>query len=97
MAYQAGETIRLTSTITDSDGVAADPTTITTTIENPSGVEKVAAAAMTKSVKGSYYYDYDIPSINVGGTGTYTYKVTATGSGGRVTISKSSFIVDEPI
>lgn len=97
MTYQSGETIRLSATITDSAGVAADPATVTMTIENSSGIEVVSAAAMTKSATGSYYYDYAIPSINIAGIGAYTYKVTSTGSGSRITIVKDSFEVDESI
>lgn len=86
-AYQVGETIRLTAAITDSDNAAADPTTTKISINKPDGSIVVTFANMEKSEKGSYYYDYLIPS----NTGTYNWKVTATGSGGRITITKNSF------
>jgi len=62
--YQTSETIRLTATITNTAGTAVDPTTVTITIENAQGIPVVEAASMTNSATGSYYYDYDIPSIN---------------------------------
>ncbi len=95
--YQTLETIRLTATITNSAGTAVDPTTVTITIENAQGIPVIEAVTMTNSATGSYYYDYTIPSINNSRLGTYTFKVTATGSGGRITISKSTFVVDESI
>ena len=95
--YQTLETIRLTATITNTAGTAVDPTTVTVTIENAQGVPVVEAESMTSSATGTYYYDYDIPSINNSRIGTYTFKVTATGEESRVTISKSSFLVDESI
>ena len=97
MAYQTGETIRLIATITDSAGSAVDPTTVTITIENAPGIKVVDTEDMTKSETGTYYYDYDIPGINISETGTYTYRVKATGSSNRVSIAKDSFLVDEPI
>lgn len=90
--YQVGETVRITATITDSDGSAADPTTTTIKIVDPAGTTKVSDSAMTKTATGSYYYDYTIPSAS--NEGEWNYNVTGTGSGGRVTIVKSSFDVD---
>lgn len=91
--YQAGETIRLTATITNSAGAAADPTTTLISIEKPDGTLAVDGSAMTKSAVGSYYYDYLISSS----VGVYTVKLKATGSGGRVTIVPDSFKVEATI
>lgn len=93
MTDQIGETVRLIATITDSDGNAADPTTVKISINKPNKVIDVITEVMIKSAVGSYYYDYLIPN----GTGTYSWKVTATGSGDRVTIVRSSLRVEKSI
>ena len=87
--YQTGETIRITATITDEAGVAADPTTTVISIEDPAGTLLVDGSAMTQSVSGTYYYDYLIPAT----IGSYKAQVTATGSGGRITIVPDRFLV----
>lgn len=93
--YQAGETGRFNAVITDSDGNAADPSTTTITIVDPAGTTKVNATAMTKSATGTYYHDYAIPSTS--NLGTWNYNVIATGSSGRVTIVRSTFVVEAAI
>ncbi len=95
--YQLGETVRITATITDSGGSAADPSTTLIYIEKPDGSLAADGTAMTKSATGSYYHDYTIPGETAGIPGTYPYKIKATGSGGRVTIVKSSFIAEASI
>lgn len=90
--YQVGETVRITATITDSDGSAADPTTTTIKIVDPAGTTKVDDSAMTNPSTGTFYYDYTIPSAS--NEGKWTYNVTGTGASARVTIVKSSFDVD---
>lgn len=92
IVYQTGETLRLTATITDSDGVAADPAATVISIEKPDGTLDIDGSAMTKAAVGSYYYDYAIPSM-----GTYKAQVTATGSTGRVTIVPDRFLVEASI
>ena len=87
--YQAGETIRITATIEDGAGDAADPMTVVISIKKPDGTLDVTDAAMMKSATGMYYYDYAIASD----TGYYYASVKATGSGGRVTIVLDSFRV----
>lgn len=93
-SYQAGETIRLKATITDSGGVAASPAAVKISINKTDGTAAVEEASMTNLSAGSYYYDYLLPSAIVG---TYTYKVTATGSSSRVTIENNLFSVEESI
>ena len=91
--YQAGETIRITATITDSAGDAADPDTIVISIKKPDGTLDVTDTAMTMSATGIYYYDYTMASD----TGFYYASVKATGSSGRVTIVPDSFRVGDAI
>jgi len=91
--YQTGETIRITATITDEAGAAADPTTTVISIEDPAETMLVTDAAMTQSVSGTYYYDYDIPNT----VGSYRAQVTATGSSGRITIVPDRFLVEASI
>lgn len=95
--YQLGETVRVTATITDSDGNAADPLTVKVSIETPAGSLAVDATTMTKAATGSYYYDYTIPAATAGIPGKYNYKVTATGTSSRVTIVKSNFRAEASI
>ncbi len=91
--YQIGETVRLTATITNSAGAAADPTTTLISIEKPDGTLIVDGAAMTNSAVGSYYYDYLIPASE----GVYLVKIKATGSSSRVTIVPDTFKVEATI
>jgi uncharacterized protein YfaS (alpha-2-macroglobulin family) len=92
--FQAGETIRISATITDSAGTATDPATTVISISKPDGTLAVDGSAMTYSgVVGSYYYDYVIGTD----TGTYKCQIKATGSGGRITIKPSHFIVEASI
>ncbi len=92
--YQQGETVRLTATITDSAGAAANPTTTTISIEKPDGTLAVTDTAMTYSgTVGSYYYDYLIPASE----GVYTVKVKATGAAGRISIEPDSFKAEATI
>jgi len=92
MIYQAGETIRLKATITDTDDAAADPTIVKITINKPDESVAQAEADMTKEATGSYYYDYTIATD----VGAYHYSVKAT-TGARITIEKDVFVVDEAI
>jgi len=89
--YQLGETVRLTATVTDSDGAASDPTTTKISIRKPDKSMAATAQDMTKSVTGSYYYDYLIAAEDTGQEGTYNVRVTATGAASRVTIQTSTF------
>ncbi len=95
--YQLGETIRFTATVTDDDGNAADPTTITISIRTPDGVMAVTDQAMTKSGTGAYYYEYTIPAETTGIEGKYKLKVEATGSASRVTIKTDTFKTEASI
>ena len=88
--YQAGETIRITATITDTiTGDPVDPSTVAISIKKPDDTLAITDAAMSSDVAGTYYYDYTIASD----TGYYHASIKATGSGGRVTIVPDSFRV----
>lgn len=91
--YQAGETLRITATITDSARDPADPTTVVISIKKPDDTLDVTDTPMLSDVAGTYYYDYAIASD----TGLYYASVKATGSAGRVTIEPDSFWVGAAI
>ena len=91
--HHAGETVRITATIVDTAGSAADPTTVVASVAKPDGTAGVTDQAMTKSAVGSYYYDYTAPTD----AGIYTASVKATGSGGRITIEPDTFGVVDAI
>jgi len=93
ITYQTGETVRMTATITDSGGAAADPATTKISVAKPGGTLAVDGVAMTKSATGIYYYNYTIGSD----VGTYKVQVKATGSGGRITIVPDVFAVEASI
>ena len=87
--YQAGETITITATITDSAGDPVDPSTVVISIKKPDDTLAVTDATMSSDVAGTYYYNYTIASD----TGYYHASVKATGSSGRITIVPDSFRV----
>ena len=89
--YQLGETVRLTATVTDSDGAASDPTSITISIRKPDKAMGITKQAMTKSTTGVYKYNYTIAAEENGLEGTYNVRVTATGAEALVSIETSSF------
>ena len=91
--YQIGESVKISATITDTDGDAAIPTNVVISIQKPDGSAAITDAAMTTDVAGTYYYDYPIPDD----TRVYRVSVKATGSGGKVTIELSRFVVEAAI
>jgi uncharacterized protein YfaS (alpha-2-macroglobulin family) len=95
--YQLGETVRVDATITDEDGTATDPATVTVSIRGPDGVMLITDTSMTQDGVGLYHYDYTLISETSGLVGKYTYKVECTGSGGQVTIKNSTFKVEASI
>ena len=90
--YQIGESVKISATITDTDGDAAIPTNVVISIQKPDGSAAITDAAMTTDVAGSYYYDFVIDSARV-----YRVYVKATGSGGRVTIEPDRFVAEEAL
>lgn len=87
MPHQTGESLRLTATIVDGNGAAADPPTVVVSIAKPDSTLDLDEVAMTKAEAGSYYYDYMIAADE----GTYKVAVKATGSSGRITIEPNTF------
>lgn len=59
-------------------------------IAKPDGTLAVTAGAMTKTITGTYYYDYLIGTD----TGIYEVEIKATGSTSRVTKKPDSFRVE---
>ena len=86
-AYFPNSTVRLSATFTVG-GVAADPTAVTCTIEDPDGSSY--QGTVVKDAVGSYHVDY-IPAAIVG-IWTYTF----TGTGAVVATTQAQFFV-EPI
>ena len=91
--YQIGESVKISATITDTDGDAAIPTNVVISIQKPDGTLIVDEVAMSSDVAGTYYYDYTVADD----TRVYRVSIKATGSGGRVTIELSRFVVEESI
>ena len=76
--YDKGDLVRITGTFTNSAGVAADPTTITLNVKDPSGnvgTYTYALAEITKSATGVYYKD-----ISLDETGYWYYQWAGTGA-----------------
>lgn len=74
--YQREENYMHWITIRDRSNALYDPTSVSITIENPCGVEKVTTAAMTNSSVGVYNYSYPIPVDGI--YGEWDIKVIAT-------------------
>jgi len=57
-AYQRGQSVALTFSFTNAAGAAANPTTVTATVEEPDGTEtpytSVSTPAITNTATGSY-------------------------------------------
>jgi uncharacterized protein YfaS (alpha-2-macroglobulin family) len=87
--YYQGETVGLKATVKDADGTLTDPSTVTITIVDPTGTEKVTDSAMTKKSTGIYQYDYTIASDAVAGIWTSEVKATS----GKPSIEQDTFRV----
>ena len=59
--YYLGDSIKLTYTYRDDDGVATDPTSPAVNVWDPEGTKVVDTVTPTKSATGVYYYNYHIP------------------------------------
>lgn len=88
--YLQGETSIINAEVTNSSGTYIDPTSITCTIDDPVGTQKVTGA-MTKDEVGYYHYDYALASDAL--VGTWRAFVTAV-VGTRTVIEDIRFIVE---
>ena len=74
-----GSSVRTAALIYNSTFFAADalfdPSSVKITITDPNGLVKVNGVAMTKSVTGKYYYDWQTATTDA--AGTYTLSVLA--------------------
>lgn len=89
--YDLGDVVRLTGTFTDSNGTAADPTTVTLEVKDPSGNEATytyALSQITKSSTGIYYKDV---TTDEGGTWYYRWL----GSGTVASADEGYFYVED--
>ena len=86
-----GDTMRLWSEYrVRSSGALADPTTVTLEVKDPEGTitsYTYAAAQVTQSSSGIYYYDLAIPD-DADSEGTWYYRWIATGTVAGVTEGK---------
>lgn len=76
--YLRGQTIRFTAKFYDLTDTLADPTTITLTVEDPSGTETsyTYSSDVQKTSTGIFYYD-----LTLGNTlGVYNYEWVGTGT-----------------
>ena len=90
--HQVGESVQIIATITDTDEVAAAPTSVVISIKKPDGILVVDEVAMSSDVAGTYFYDYVADSERV-----YKVSIKATGTEGRVTIQPDRFVVEAAI
>ena len=90
--YTQGETLKISLTITDTDGNAASPSTsMTITIVDKAGTKVVDDQDMTEDATGSYSYnDYTLAADAV--TGEYLVEFTAN-NGGKVSRTYDTFRV----
>lgn len=75
--YDIGDTVRFSVAFTNAAGAAADPTTISATVKDPSGNTAdytYALATVSKSATGSYYVD-----ISIDEAGTWWCRWVSTG------------------
>jgi hypothetical protein len=78
MTYHVSDTIRLSCAFTDAGGAAADPTTVTLEVKDPSGnvtTLTVAAGQIIKASTGNYYYD-----LAADEAGVWEYRWVGTGN-----------------
>ncbi|MFC1714861.1 hypothetical protein ACFL6S_14430 [Candidatus Poribacteria bacterium] len=59
--HYLGDSIKLTCTYLDDNGVATDPTSPTISVWDPEGTKLVDSVTPTNSGTGVYYYNYRIP------------------------------------
>jgi hypothetical protein len=88
MAYDVGDGVRFKCSFKDLDDAAADPTTVTALIKDPSGnVETLVYgvdAAVIKSATGIYYVDRTIDEA-----GIWRHRWTGTGA---LTVAEESSV-----
>lgn len=73
--YKAGTSIKITSTIRDSDDALLDPDSVVITIQEGDTTPVVSEVAMTQESTGVYYYNYQ--SATDTPAGRYKTKVKA--------------------
>lgn len=77
--HYLGDSIKLTCTYLDDDGVATDPDSPAVNVWDPEGTKTVDAVTPTKSGTGVYYYNYRIPEA--GPEGAWRAEFTGSLSG----------------
>ena len=89
--YQQGETVVIDADTTNRAGTAASAGTSTTIVINdPTGTEAQAAAAMSVDGTGDFHYNYTL--VAAAPLGVWTYEIVTTNNA-LVTIEAGSFNV----
>ena len=89
--YYRGASVRLTASVTDTDGTAASPTvSMVVRVMDPNGTRQVDDKAATELATGSYEYVYDTAADADLGEWTYEY-IATDGAGSDVTIAGGTF------
>jgi len=90
--FQAGETVLVSVSVTDSDGDAHSPSSgVTIAVADPAGTSVLDATAMTAGATGAYTYYHSIAADAT--EGEYTITLTAT-DGSYVTELNFIFYVE---
>lgn len=91
--YDYGETVSIYAGYFSGTGKPVAQTTVTVTITDSGGTEKVTDGAMTSVGTGVYSYTYAVPTD--GPEGDWKYTTTGTDSTGVLTINTVHFMVGE--
>lgn len=78
-SYHIGDVVRVEGTLTDVDGVAVDPATVTVKVRPPTGATVTytyAGGQVTRSALGVYFVD-----VSTTEAGRWTYQFLSTGTG----------------
>lgn len=90
-AYQRGQSIKLTCAFTNEAGVAANPTTVTCTVEEPDGTATTYTTASTPAVTNTGTGAYQLVIVP-DQSGMHTYRWVGT-TGASVAVDEDQFSV----
>lgn len=90
--YIPGEVARLSLTVTDLDGLVADPGAVVLKVKQPDGTVVTHTPAVIRDSTGVYHADL---ALSAAGVWTYRWELTAPNAGaaeGVITVQKSKVI-----
>jgi hypothetical protein len=90
-AYERGQSVKLTFAFTDALGAAANPTTVTCTVEEPDGTETVYTNASTPAITNPSTGTYQI-ILAPDQSGMHSYRSVGT-TGTTVAVVEGQFSV----